>query len=158
MTFGIKPRTVLKGRKPATVEDRETGPTVPCSTVLSNDEEAIIVILRRHTLMSLDDRFSALQSTIPHLSRSLLHRCLPRHRINRRPDVEGDKPAKKQFKRYPRGDFHIDPAKGHTAEGKQHLYVAIGRIGKFAVTTACGQGDAQDGHDLSRGLDRCSAL
>ena len=134
MTYGINPKTVLKWRKRATVEDRKTGPTVPCSTVLSNEEEAIIVAFRRHTLLPLDDCLYALQPTIPHLSRSSLHRCFQRHGISRLPDVEGDKPAKKKFKRYPIGYFHIDLAEVHTAEGKLHLYVAIDRTSKFAFT------------------------
>jgi hypothetical protein len=42
----------------------------------------------------------ALQPTIPHLSRSALHRRPQRHGISRLPEVGGDKPAKKRFKRY----------------------------------------------------------
>ena len=80
----------------------------------------------------LDDCLYALQPTIPHLTRSSLHRCLQRHRISRLPDVDGDKPAKKKFKRYPIGYFHLDIAVLHTTEGKLHLYVAIDRTSKFA--------------------------
>jgi Bacterial regulatory helix-turn-helix protein, lysR family len=47
-------------------------------TVLSVQEEAIIVVLRKHTLLPLDDGLYALQPTIPHLTRSALHRCLQR--------------------------------------------------------------------------------
>jgi hypothetical protein len=66
--------------------------------VLSVEEEAVIVAFRRYTLLPLDDCLYALQPTIPHLSRSSLHRCLQRHGIGRLPDVEGDKPARKKFK------------------------------------------------------------
>jgi len=83
-------------------------------------------------LLPLDDCLYALQPTIPHLTRSSLHRCLQRHGISRLPDVDGDKPAKKKFKRYPIGYFHVDIAELHTAEGKLHLYVAIDRTSKFA--------------------------
>jgi hypothetical protein len=41
-----------------------------------------------------------LQATIPHLTRSSLHRCLKRHAISRLPEIAGDKVAKKPFKRY----------------------------------------------------------
>ena len=61
--------------------------------------------LRRHTLLPLDDCLYALQPTIPHLTRSSLHRCLQRHGISRLPEVTGDKPAKKKFKAYPIGYF-----------------------------------------------------
>jgi transposase InsO family protein len=106
---------------------------VPKSTVLSGDEEAIIVAFRRHTLLPLDDCLYALQATIPHLTRAALHRCLQRHGISRLPDVDGDKPTRKQFKAYPIGFFHIDIAEVQTADGKLHLFVAIDRTSKFAV-------------------------
>ena len=75
-TYGINPKTALKWRKRASVEDRKTGPKEPRSSVLSIEEEAIIVAFRRHTLLPLDDCLYALQPTIPHLTRSSLHRCL----------------------------------------------------------------------------------
>ena len=131
-TYGINPKTVLKWRKRASVEDRKTGPKEPRSSVLSIEEEAIIVTFRRHTLLPLDDCLYALQPTIPHLTRSSLHRCLQRHGISRLPDVDGDKPARKKFKRYPIGFFHIDIAEVRTDEGKLYLFVAIDRTSKFA--------------------------
>ncbi len=48
------------------------------------------------------------------------------------PDVEGDKPKKKKFKKYPIGYFHIDIAEVRTEEGKLYLFVAIDRTSKFA--------------------------
>ena len=75
-----------------------------------------------------------MQPSIPHLTRSALHRCLQRHGISRLPDVEGDKPGRQKFKRYPIGFFHIDIAKVQTAEGKLYLFVGIDRTSKFAVT------------------------
>ena len=107
-------------------------PKAPHSTVLSLEEEAVIVAFRRHTLLPLDDCLYALQATIPELTRSSLHRCLLRHGISRLPEVEGDKPAKKAFKRYPIGYFHIDIAEVRTAEGKLYLFIAIDRTSKFA--------------------------
>jgi transposase InsO family protein len=74
----------------------------------------------------------ALQPTLPHLSRSALHRRPQRRAISRLPEVGGDKPAKKRFKRYPIGYFHIDLAEVRTAKGKLNLFVAIDRTSKFA--------------------------
>jgi IS30 family transposase len=74
----------------------------------------------------------ALQPTLPHLSRSALHRCLQQRAISRLSEVGGDKPAKKRFKRYPIGYFHINLANVRTAEGKSNLFVAIDRTSKFA--------------------------
>jgi transposase-like protein len=131
--LGINPKTVAKWRKRATVEDMKTGPTEPHSTVLTEAEEAAIVAFRRHTLLPLDDRLLALQPSISHLTRSALHRCLRRHGISRLPDVEGGKPKRQKFKRYPIGFFHIDIAEVQTAAGKLYLFVAIDRTAKFAV-------------------------
>jgi hypothetical protein len=61
-----------------------------------------------------------------------LHRCLQRHGISRLPEVEGDKPKRQKFKRYPIGFFHIDIAEVQTAEGKLYLFVGIDRTAKFA--------------------------
>ncbi len=92
----------------------------------------MVVAFRKHTLLPLDDCLYALQATLPHLTRSSLHRCLQRHGISRLPEVEGDKPARKAFKSYPIGFFHIDIAEVQTAAGKLYLFVAIDRTSKFA--------------------------
>lgn len=118
--YGINQKTVAKWKKRTSVADLPTGPKEPHSTVLSPDEEAIIVAFRRQTLLALDDCLYALQPTIPHLSRSSLHRCLQRHGISRLPEVEGDKPARKKFKSYAIGYFHMDIAEVQTGQGKLH--------------------------------------
>jgi len=130
--YGINQKTVAKWKKRGSVADLPTGPKDAHSTVLSLEEEAIIVAFRKHTLLPLDDCLHALQPTIAHLTRSSLHRCLQRHGISRLPDVEGDKQPKKKFKSYPIGYFHIDIAEVRTAEGKLYLFVAIDRTSKFA--------------------------
>ena len=129
--YGINPKTVQKWRKRGCVEDAPMGPKERRSTVLSGEEEAMIVAFRKHTLLPLDDCLYALQATIPHLTRSSLHRLFQRHGINRLPNVEGEKP-KKRFRDYPIGYVHIDIAEVRTEEGKLHLFVAIDRVSKFA--------------------------
>lgn len=74
--LGIPPKTVAKWRKRATVEDLKTGPQDPRSTVLSEAEEAAIVTFRRHMLLPPDECLHDPQSSIPHLTRSALLRCL----------------------------------------------------------------------------------
>ena len=129
---GINPKTVTKWKKRTFVHDVPMGPKQPRSTVLTVEQEAVAVAFRKHTLLPLDDCLYALQPTIAHLTRSSLHRCYQRHGISRLPEVEGDKPAKKAFKKYPIGYFHIDIAEVRTEEGKLHLFVAIDRTSKFA--------------------------
>ena len=46
---GINPKTVAKWKKRPSVQDERTGPKRPRSTVLSLEEEAIIVAFRRYT-------------------------------------------------------------------------------------------------------------
>ncbi len=130
--YGINQKTVAKWKQRSSVADLPTGPKEPKSTVLSIEDEAIVVAFRRHTLLPLDDCLYALQPTIPHLTRSSLHRCLQRHGISRLPDVDGDKPDKRKFKAYPLGYFHIDIAEVHTEQGKLYLLVAVDRTSKFA--------------------------
>ena len=62
--YGINPKTVAKWKKRTSDKDLPTGPRLPHSSVLSLEEEAIIVAFRRHTLLPLDDCLYALQATI----------------------------------------------------------------------------------------------
>src|SRR5450432_3092375 len=130
--YGINQKTVRKLRNRSSATDLPTGPKKPRSTVLSVEEEAVVVAFRKHTLLPLDDCLYALQATIPQLTRSALHRCFQRHGISRLPDLDGQRPAKKKFKVYPIGYFHIDLTEVRTAEGKLYLFVAIDRTSKFA--------------------------
>ena len=96
--YGINQKTVAKWKQRTSMADLPTGPKQARSTVLSIEEEAVAVAFRQHTLLPLDDCLYAIQATIPHLTRSSLHRCLQRHRISRLPNVDGDKPDKQRFK------------------------------------------------------------
>ena len=129
---GINPKTVAKWRKRSFAHDAPMGPKEVRSTVLAPEEEAAIVAFRKYTLLPLDDCLYALQSSFPQLTRSSLHRCLQRHGISRLPEIEGEKPAKKKFKAYPIGYFHVDIAEVQTDEGRLYLFVAIDRTSKFA--------------------------
>jgi hypothetical protein len=116
---------VAKWKKRSSARDLPTGPTQPTLTVLSIEEEAMVVALRRHTLLPLDDCLYALQPAFRHLTRSSLHRCLQRHVISRLPAVEDNSPDKRKFKTYPIGYFHIDIAEVRTEQSKLYLFVAI---------------------------------
>lgn len=59
--YGINQKTVAKWKGRTSVVDLPTGPSELRSTVLSVEEEAVIVAFRRYTLLPLDDclwRFS----------------------------------------------------------------------------------------------------
>ena len=129
--YGINPKTVAKWRRRDFVSDAPMGPKEVRSSLLSAEEEAMVVAFRRHTLLPLDDCLYALQASLPRLTRSSLHRCFQRHGISRLPEVDGTKP-KKAFKAYPIGFLHLDIAEVRTEAGKLHLFVAIDRTSKFA--------------------------
>ncbi|TPG38246.1 IS481 family transposase, partial [Roseomonas nepalensis] len=47
--YGVNPKTVAKWKARGSVTDLPTGPKEPKSTVLSVEEEAVVVAFRRHT-------------------------------------------------------------------------------------------------------------
>ena len=53
--YGINQKTVAKWKSRASVADRPTGPKRPKSTVLTVEDEAVVIAFRRHTLLPLDD-------------------------------------------------------------------------------------------------------
>jgi transposase InsO family protein len=150
--YGINQKTVAKWRRRTSAADARMGPKEARSTVLSKEEEALIVAFRKHTLLPLDDCLYTLQATVPHLTRSSLHRCFQRHGIARLPETEGDKPAKKKFKTYPIGYFHIDIAEVRTEEGKLYLFVAIDRTSKFAYAELHEKARTQTACDFLKAL------
>ncbi|TIQ01887.1 MAG: IS481 family transposase, partial [Mesorhizobium sp.] len=66
--YEINQKTVAKLQSRICVLDLPTGPKEARSTVLTVEEEAVIVAFRRYTLLPLDDCLYALQPTIPHLT------------------------------------------------------------------------------------------
>jgi transposase InsO family protein len=149
--YDINPKTVHKWRKRSSVVDAPMGPK-PRSTTLSEEQEAIVVAFRKHTLLPLDDCLYALQATIPQLTRSALHRCFQRHGISRLPDLDGQRPARKKFKVYPIGYFHVDLTEVRTAEGKLYLFVAIDRTSKFAFTRLVARATRREAADFLQEL------
>ncbi len=122
------------GRRRGPTANRKTGPNVPNSTVLSAEDEAVIVA-SRGTRSCRSKCGSTTCSRRSHTcrGRTCTHRCLQRHGISRLPETDGDKPLQAKFKRYPRGYIHVDIAEVHTEEGRLYLLVAIDRTSKFAI-------------------------
>jgi hypothetical protein len=116
--YALNPKTAAKWRKRTSVHDAPMGPKLPCSTALTWEQGAIGVAFHRHTLLPLDDCLYALQSSIPPLTRSLVHRCFQRHGISRLPEGSCALPAKQKFKKSPLGSCHVDMDEVHTEEGR----------------------------------------
>ena len=129
--YSVNPKTIEKWRKRDFVHDAHMGPKIIRSRSLTQVDEAVVVAFRVFTQLPLDDCLYSLQETIPHLTRSSLHRCLQRHDISRLPK-EKTSPEKKVFKSYPIGYFHVDIAEVQTEEGRLYLFTAIDRTSKFA--------------------------
>ncbi len=110
-------------------EDQPRGPKERRSSVLSAIEEAATIALRAQTRLPLDDVLIALKDVIPHLTRSSLHRCLPRQGISRLPKADRKKP--KRFKAYEIGHFHIDIVDLRHEGGKAYLFVSSDRTSKL---------------------------
>jgi hypothetical protein len=67
--YGINQKTVAKWKRRSSVADLPSGPRERRSSVLSFEDEAIVVAFRKHTLLLLDDCLYTLQATIPYLTR-----------------------------------------------------------------------------------------
>jgi hypothetical protein len=102
---------MVRKRKVRSSVDRRTGPKEPRLTVLSIEEQAVIVGFRRHTLLPLDDCLYSLLPTIP------IWRCLQRHGIGHLAQIEKDEPAKKKFTSYPPDPKCSEHEHTHCADG-----------------------------------------
>ena len=122
--------TVKKWRSRPSVEDRKSGPQNPRSLSLTHIEEAVCVIFRMETKLSLEDCLYVLQDAIPHLKRTNLQRVFERHEISVIPKEKEEKRETKTFKEYPIGYFHVDIAQVNTEEGRLYMFVAIDRASK----------------------------
>ena len=129
--YGINPKTVAKWKKRTSVHDLPTGPKPTKHKKLSDEEEEMIIALRVHTLLPLDDCLYSLQAGIPHLSRTTLHRCFQRHGISRLSDVIPAGVGGGNTGTVPIGCFHIDKIEICSAEDTYHFFFAIDQASKF---------------------------
>lgn len=130
LKYNITENTVRKWQSRDTVEDLSHRPK-KLRTVLSLEDEAMIVTFRKATQLPLDDCLDALINTLPHLTRSNLYRCLQRHGLSRIPKPDITSQEKKAFKRYEVGYVHVDITEFTFQKKKYYIYVGICRISKF---------------------------
>jgi hypothetical protein len=121
--YGINRKTVQKWRRRSDVHDVPRGrPRIRTSTVLTRDEEAIIVGFRTLSLLPLDDCLYALQERIPKLTRSSLHRCLQRHGLSGLPRTRRTRRGNTSSAM---GCFRIDVGETITGDGIRRIVVAM---------------------------------
>ena len=130
---GINPKRVAKWSKRESTADRRTGPTVPRLTVLSVEQEAILVAFRKQNSVAAG-RLPVRSPGNDSSTHSIFTASVSGASRQQPPaELRGDKPKRKKFDTYPIGFFHIDLAEVRSAEGKLFLFVAIDRTSKFAV-------------------------
>jgi hypothetical protein len=81
--YGVNCKTIAKWKARDFTSDERMGPKTPRSTLLSPDDEAIILAYRWRTRLALDDAHFRLRRLMPNLSRSTLYRCLKRRGLSR---------------------------------------------------------------------------
>jgi AcrR family transcriptional regulator len=126
---GINPKTVARWRQRGSIDDRKTGPKTTRSSILTIDEEALIVAFRRDLVLPLDDCVGALQPFIPHLTRSSLHRCLQRHEISRPPVEAAAAPTSRGSEVL--GQFRLHVTQVQIEKRKLQIFVAVERSSRF---------------------------
>ena len=137
--YGISAETVRKWRKRGVADclDRSARPhQLPWKA--TEEERAIVCILRRATNFPLDDLTFVVAHFLPHLNRDSVWRILKAEGLNRRPKPSSEHPAKGQgtFRDYDLGFVHIDIKhlpKLQTSDSerrKRYLFVAIDRCSR----------------------------
>lgn len=131
--YHINPKTARKWQQRDHVEDLPCGCRPGQGSVLDSRDEAVIVEMRRKTLLPLDDLYDLLKPEIPVLTRSNLHRCLQRHGVSRLKDLlpPEERQDTKTFKHYEPGYLHIDTAQINLGKDKWYLFVAIDRATRY---------------------------
>ena len=128
--YGINPKTAAKWKNRESTADLPRGPKLGKHQKLTAEEVSIIVQFREHTMLPLDDCLYALQTQIPHLSRSTLHRCLKQHGVSRLVGRSHTRTAISLGGGL-LGDVHIDHSQVHSKEGSHHLFNAVEQASKL---------------------------
>jgi len=124
----ISPATVHTWKHREDERDRSCRPHT-IDTALDDQEEAMVLWMRKSGEMALDDLLEAAQPLLPHLRRSSLHRLLVRQGCNRLPQKEQQPTGQAgTFKEYGPGYLHMDCFYLPKLDGQKHYcFVAIDR-------------------------------
>jgi len=130
--LSISVSTVHHWKHALDCHDRSTRPHT-ITHALSDQEEAMVLWMRRHGKLSLDDLLDGILPVLPQARRSSLHRLLQRHGCSRLPKTEQQPSGQPGvFKDYDPGFLHIDCFYLPKLEGqKYYCFVAIDRATRF---------------------------
>jgi hypothetical protein len=81
--YRVNRKTIAKWKARDSTFDERMGPKNPRSSVLTQNDEAIVLAFRWRTRLSLDDSLVRLRRLMPKLSRSALYQCLKRHGLSK---------------------------------------------------------------------------
>lgn len=128
--LGISKNTVQKWRNARQTTDRSSSPKT-VGRALTKIEQRIVVSVRRHLKMPLDDVVTSLSRYIPKLNRTNCYRTLKAHDLSVLPKPFQEKG---KFSKYPPGFVHFDlaylPFLGERT-ARLYLFVAIDRVTKL---------------------------
>ena len=152
--FNLAPNTVRKWQARTDFNDR-SHTAHNLQTTLSSAQEHIVIYLRKHLLLPLDDLLSVTQEFLcPEVSRSGLNRCLRRHGVGNLREMtrsQDNKPKYQRFKDYPIGFVHIDikylPQMADESKRK-YLFVAIDRATRMVCVQLRESKTAKDAREF----------
>ena len=134
--YGVCENTIRKWRLRSDFNDR-SHTAHNLQTTLNAGQEVIVIYLRKHFLLPLDDLLKITREFLhPDISRSALDRCLRRHGVGnlRQLMPQVDKKTRKKFKSYAPGYIHIDvkylPQMADENK-RRYLFVAIDRATRW---------------------------
>lgn len=134
--LGVSKNTVWKWKKANSISDLSSRPLVTHRT-LTKTEERIVISVRKHLKLSLDDLVIVLSRYLPKLNRSNGYRTLKAYGLSILPKPFQER-GRGKFKKYDPGFVHIDLAYLPFLGGRTtrlYLFVAIDRITKLVFVS-----------------------
>lgn len=132
--FNVNPKTVMKWKKRKDLVDRSCRPNT-LHRAFTKEEERVIVKVRKHLKLSLDDLVLTLERYLPKINRINCWRVLKKYHLSVLPSPFQDK-GKGKFGYYLPGFLHLDLAYLPLLAGssqRRYLLVAIDRVTKLVL-------------------------
>ena len=151
--LAISPATVHHWKHQQNPHDRSTRPHT-IHSALEDQEEVMVLWMRREGGLALDDLLEAAAPVLPQLRRSSLHRLLARHGCSRLPKKQQQLTGQPgTFKEYGPGYLHLDCFYLPKLEGqKYYCFVAIDRATRLVFLWIYQRKDKEAATDF---LKRC---
>ena len=158
--YGISEKTVRRWRDRESVDDR-SHTAHRLQKTLNDGQEALVIYLRTHLRLSLDDLLAVVREFIePAMSRSALDRMLRRHGVSRlAPEAAAKKASHKAFKAYEPGFVHIDVKylpQMQDEDRRRYAFVAIDRATRWVHVRLMKDKSAASAKRFLKSLDQAA--